>query len=335
MPMRAVSSRPIRAFRSAGPSAAGRRGRPACAALAAILAFGQCEASAAALFESRVELTATLSLSNGAPLSALGYAFSDSFYSVSTAVGVPGGGLRILSDTVWVERLAVPAIPYDQLPQGDIARQIFNDTNNVGMNYPGVSDSAQTAFANARGTPSGSGASFTMSTLVSGGAYPEAGYAAASLGWEAKTVFQNLTSTALDLVWALNYSLTASASVGNRVRESATVESHIVAEIGSAPATCDKPPCLLAFIAAADPPLAPPVSAVPISPNPRPVSDTKTFRVTLAPGAFDSFTVSIVQFGSAVVPAPPALPLFVVGLAALAVAVRRRATADAPLRPVA
>jgi hypothetical protein len=323
MPMRGVSFGSSRAIRSAPLVAAGWRGHPACAVIVVILGIGTGPAAATALFESTVELTATLSLANGAQLASLGFASSDSFYDAATLVGI-GGGFRVKAATLAVDRAFTPPRPYDQAAQGGgIAGLIFSD-DAAAMNYPQVVNPARNGIATAGGTPSGSGTSFTMSTRISGVAYPTSGSAYAELTWEPTTIFQNLSSSVLDIVWTLNYTLTASARVNDRRREDAFVEAQIFAAFGSRLATCGASRCLVKDIAAADPPIDPPESAVAIRPSPRPVAGTKIFGVQLAPGASDSFKVAITQYGNAVVPAPTALPLFVVGLTALMAVGRAR-----------
>lgn len=282
------------------------------------------QAAATAVFSSSVNLTATLSLGNGAALSGLGFASGSNFYNAGVEVGVPGG-FHSNSATQSVDNQPVPPIRYDLVAQsGGIAPLIFSDDKHS-MKYPGASASATNGVAHASGSPSGSGTSFTMTSSIDGAAYPQRGHAAANVAWEATTFFTNLTSSALTVIWTVDYKLFASAHVDDPLRERAITETHLYAGFGVPPVI----PKDFAFIAAADPPLDPPVSDIPIRPSPPPIANTKTYQLILAPGATDKFAVAISQFGVADVfpaPLPPTLWLSIAALAALAVATRHRAT---------
>ncbi len=314
--------------RFSGHAGSSVRRHVAAAAIAGLtLGLSTGLASAAAVFSSAVSLTATLSLGNGAALSGLGFAASSSFYDAGAIVGIPGG-YQVSATSLSVDRQFDPSLPYDQATQGGgIAALIFSDEN-AGMTYPRAAASASNGVASAGGTPSGSGASFAMNSDISGAAYPERGFAAASMRWQATTFFTNLTSSDLLVIWTVNYTLTASAHVDDPSREKAITETQLFAGLASQLPTCSASRCPFDSIAAADPPLDPPVSEIPIRPNPPPAAGAIQYQVRLAPGASDRFGVAIDQFGFAqVVPLPPALPLVLAALGSLAAVARRRRTA--------
>lgn len=303
--------------------------RVALTAMVLAGAAGTCpgQADAATFFNSFADVTATVSLGQGASWSSLGFAAGSSFLDASAQVATKGqDAYQISSVTQSVNREPKPPIPYDQVNlDGGIAPLIFKDANGS-LDYPCAMASSSMGAASACATPSGSGFSFTMNANISGQAAEPKGYATAKVDWLANTFFTNLTADPLTVVWTVAYNLTAKAHADHPPSDWAAVETQLFAGIGAG-LPCCHPKDAFAFNVAGDPPIDPPESMVPVRPNPAPSIGEKRYEITLAPGATDQFSVHLTQFGVAEVahvPEPAAVWLVVAGLGALAIAARRR-----------
>ncbi|MCV2355302.1 PEP-CTERM sorting domain-containing protein [Paucibacter sp. B2R-40] len=283
--------------------------------------------AAATFFNSYADVTATVSLGQGASWSGLGFAAGSNFLDASAQVATQGDAAYQISHVNQsVNREYAPPIPYDEVNlNGGIAPLIFKDKNGS-LDYPCANASSSRGAASACATPSGSGLSFTMNSNITGEAFESIGYASAGVNWLANTFFKNMTADPLTVVWTVNYNLTARAHADHPPSDSALVETKLFAGIGAGLPCCD-PKDAIAFNVAGDPPSDPPVSMVPVRPNPPPAIGKLRYEITLAPGATDQFSVHLTQFGVAEVahlPEPATLWLGVAGLGVLAFAARRR-----------
>lgn len=292
-------------------------------------AAGTCPtpAAAATFFSSFADVTATVSLGQGASWSGLGFAAGSNVLDASAQVATPGvDAYQVSSVNQSVNREYRPLIPYDEANlNGGIAPLIFKDENGS-LNYPYATALSSMGTASAIATPSGSGYSFTMNSNITGEAFETKGFATAKVDWLANTFFKNLTADPLTVVWTVAYNLTAKAHADHPPSDSAVVETKLFAGIGANLPCCD-PKFAFAFNVAGDPPIDPPKSLVPVRPNPDPRIGEKRYEITLAPGAIDQFSVHLTQSGVAAVahvPEPAAVWLVGAGLGALAIAARRR-----------
>lgn len=304
--------------------------RVALTAIVLAGAAGACpgQAAAATFFSSFADVTATVSLGQGASWSGLGFAAGSNFLDASAQVATPGDAAYQISHVNQSVNRGdyAPPIPYDEVNlNGGIAPLIFKDENGS-LDYPYAAASSSMGTASAIATPSGSGFSFTMNSNITGEAFEPKGYATASVDWLANTFFKNLTADPLTVVWTVAYNLTAKAHADHPPSDSAVVETKLFAGIGAGLPCCD-PKDAFAFNVAGDPPLDPPVSMVPVRPNPDPRIGEKRYEITLAPGATDQFSIHLTQSGFAEVahvPEPATVWLVAAGLGALAIAARRR-----------
>lgn len=282
-------------------------------------------AAAATIFSSYADVTATVSLGQGASWSGIGFVAGSNSLDASALVAIPGQeSYQISAVNQSVNRESAQSIPYANL-NGGIAPLIFNDEDGS-LNYPNAAASSSMGAASAIAKPSGSGFSFTMNSNITGEAFEPKGYAAAGVDWLVNTFFRNLTADPLTVVWTVAYNLTAMAHADHPPSDSAVVETELFARIGAGSLCCD-PKDTFAFNVAGDPPLDPPVSMVPVRPNPPPTIGEKRYEITLAPGATDQFSIYLTQFGVAKVahvPEPATVWLVGAGLGALAIAARRR-----------
>ena len=113
--------------------------RVALTALVLSAALGTCpgQANAATFFNSFADVTATVSLGDGASWSDLGFAAGSSFLDATAQVATKGqDAYRISSVTQSVNREPNPPTPYDQVNlDGGIAPLIFKDGNGS-LDYP-------------------------------------------------------------------------------------------------------------------------------------------------------------------------------------------------------
>lgn len=303
--------------------------RVALTAIVLAGAAGTCpgQAAAATFFNSFADVTATVSLGQGASWSGLGFVAGSNSLDAGAQVATPGvDAYQISAVNQSVDREYAPPMPYDEANlNGGIALLIFKDENGS-LDYPYAAASSSMGTASAIATPSGSGFSFTMNSNINGEAFEPKGYAAANVDWLATTFFKNLTADPLTVVWTVAYNLTAKAHADHPPSDSAIVETKLFAGIGAGLPCCD-PRDAFAFNVAGDPPLDPPVSMVPVRPDPPAKIGEKRYEITLAPGATDQFSVHLKQSGFAEVahvPEPAAVWLVAAGLGALAIATRRR-----------
>lgn len=304
--------------------------RVALAAIVLAGAAGTCpgKAAAATIFDSFAGVTATVSLGQGASWPSLGFETGSNSLDAGAQVAIPGGdAYQISAVNQSVDREYAPPMPYDEVNlNGGIAPLIFKNENGS-LVYPNAAASSSMGAASAIATPSGSGFSFTMNSNITGEAFHPKGYATAGVEWAATTFFRNLTANPLTVVWTVAYNLTAKAHADHQPTDRALVETELFAGIGRDFACCDSKDAL-AFNGAGDPALDPPVSMVPVRPNPPPKIGEKRYEITLAPGATDQFSIHLTQFGVAEVahvPEPATAWLVGAGLGALAISARRRA----------
>lgn len=282
-------------------------------------------AGATAVFTSVANLSATLSLGNGASLTGLGFLGSSSFYS-ATAIAGAGDHHSVSSGTINIDRGSSGPLTFEQLlGSSSLATQMFSDENHSLTDYPTAYSSAANAVALAQGQPSGSGLTIGFDSNIFGMAFPTDGHASAGVAWEGVTRFTNLTAQELLLTWTVTYFLSASAHVDDPTTERAVTETQLLAGFGSEIPSTPAPRTPFAFIAAADPALDTPISEIPIRPSPDPVSGSLSYELRLAPGASDSFHLVIDQFGIAeVVPLPAPIFLLLTALGAIGAVARKR-----------